>query len=92
MPFPSGRVTCEDRGMEHTVAVKITRENLQKVAEEFANSAPEGFEHIPKWHAVKQFKMFVEEAWSDGIEVFMHEEGFIYAEAGVMGQYEVAQA
>jgi hypothetical protein len=85
-------MTCEYRGMEHTVAVKITRENLQKVAEEFANSAPEGFKHIPKWHAVNQFKMFVEEAWSDGIEVFMHEEGFVYAEAGVMGQYEVAQA
>jgi hypothetical protein len=85
-------VTCEDRGMEHTVAVKITRENLQKVAEEFANSAPEGFEHIPKWHAVKQFKMFVEEAWSDGIEVFMHEEGSVYGKATVMGQSEVAQA
>jgi hypothetical protein len=92
VPFPSGRVTCEDRGMEHTVAVKITRENLQKVAEEFANSAPEGFEHIPKWHAAKQFKMFVEQAWSDGIEVFMHEEGFVHAEAGVMGEYEAAQA
>ena len=78
--------------MEHTLAVKVTRENLQKVAEEFANSAPEGFKHIPKWHAVKQFKMLVEEAWSDGIEVFMHEEGFMYTEASVMGQYEVAQA
>lgn len=77
-------MTCEDRGMEHTRAVKVTRENLQKVAEEFANSAPEGFKHIPKWHAVKQFKILVEEAWSDGIEVFMHEEGFIYAEVGTL--------
>ena len=85
-------MTCEDRGMDHTVAVKITRENLQKVAEEFANSAPEGLKHIPKGHAVKQFKILVEQAWSDGIEVFMHEEGSIYAEGGVMGQYEVTQA
>jgi hypothetical protein len=36
--------------------------------------------------------MFVEQAWSDGIEVFMHEEGFVHAEAGVMGEYEAAQA
>ena len=78
--------------MEHTLAVKVTRENLHKVAEEFANSAPEGFKQIPKWHAVKQFKMLVEAAWSDGIEVFMHEERFIYGGAGVMDQYEVANA
>jgi hypothetical protein len=36
------------------------------------------------------FKMNIEDAWSEGIEVYATEDGFVFSEWGVMSQYKVA--
>ncbi len=76
--------------MEDTVALKITRKNLQRLAEAFANDAPDLYTHFHKADVMAHFKMNVEEAWSEGIEVYATEDGFVFSEWGVMSQYKVA--
>ena len=76
--------------MEDTVALKVTRKNLQRLAEAFANDAPEEFKHIHRAEVVAHFKMHIEDAWSEGIEVYATEEGFVFSELGVMCEYRIA--
>ena len=49
--------------MEDTVALKVTRKNLQCLAEAFANDAPDEFKHIHRAEVVAHFKMHIEDAW-----------------------------
>ena len=76
--------------MEDTVALKVTRKNLQRLAEAFANDAPDEFKHVHRAEVVAHFKMHIEDAWSEGIEVYATEDGFVFSEWGVMCQYKVA--
>ena len=76
--------------MEDTVALKVTRKNLHRLAEAFANDAPDEFKHIHREDVMAQFKMHIEDAWSEGIEVYATEDGFVFSECGLMCQYKVA--
>jgi len=76
--------------MEDTVALKVTRKNLQCLAEAFANDAPDEFKHIRRAEVVAHFKMHIEDAWSEGIEVYATEDGFVFSELGFMCEYKVA--
>ena len=77
-------------GMQDTVALKITRKNLQRLAEAFANDAPDEYKHGQRADVMAQFKMHIEEAWAEGIEVYATEDGFVFSEMGVLRQYEAA--
>ena len=77
-------------GMQDTVALKITRKNLQRLAEAFANDAPDEYQHIHRADVMAHFKMHIEDAWSEGIEVYATEDGFVFSEMGVLRQYEAA--
>jgi hypothetical protein len=77
-------------GMEDTVALKVTRKNLQRLAEAFANDAADPYRHFHKADVMAHFKMNIEDAWSEGIEVYATEDGFVFSEWGVMSQYKVA--
>jgi hypothetical protein len=77
-------------GMEDTVALKVTRKNLQRLAEAFANDAADPYRHFHKADVMAHFKMNIEDAWSEGIEVYATEDGFVFSEWGVMSQYRVA--
>ena len=77
-------------GMEDTVALKVTRKNLQRLAEAFANDVSDPYRHLPKADVMAHFKMNIEDAWSEGIEVYATEDGFVFSEWGVMSQYQVA--
>ena len=76
--------------MEDTVALKVTRKNLQRLAEAFANDAADPYRHFPKADVMAHFKMNIEDAWSEGIEVYATEDGFVFSEWGVMSQYQVS--
>ena len=76
--------------MQDTVALKVTRKNLQRLAEAFANDAPDEYRHGHRADVMAHFKMHIEEAWAEGIEVYATEDGFVFSEWGVMRQYEVA--
>lgn len=76
--------------MEDRVALKVTRKNLHRLAEAFANDAPAEFGHIHKADVMAHFKMHIEDAWSEGIDVYATEEGFVFSEWGVLCQYRVA--
>jgi hypothetical protein len=76
--------------MEDTVALKVTRKNLQRLAEAFANDAPNEYKHIQRAEVMEHFKMHIEDAWSEGIEVYATEDGFVFSEWGVMCEYKVA--
>ena len=76
--------------MEDTVALKVTRKNLLRLAEAFANDAPDEFKYFHRADVVAHFKMSVEDAWSEGIEVYATEDGFVFSEWGVMSDYRVA--
>lgn len=76
--------------MEDTVALKVTRKNLQRLAEAFANDVSDPYRHLPKADVMAHFKMNIEDAWSEGIEVYATEDGFVFSEWGVMSQYQVA--
>jgi hypothetical protein len=76
--------------MEDTIALKITRKNLQRLAEAFANDVPEEYKHFHRADVMAHFKMNIEDAWSEGIEVYATEDGFVFSEWGVMSQYQVA--
>ena len=76
--------------MTDTVALKVTRKNLQRLAEAFANDAPEEYKHIHRADVMAHFKMHIEEAWSEGIEVYATEDGFVFSEWGVMHGYKIA--
>lgn len=77
-------------GMEDTVALRVTRKNLQRLAEAFANDAADPYRHFHKADVMAHFKMNIEDAWSEGIEVYATEDGFVFSEWGVMSQYRVA--
>jgi hypothetical protein len=77
-------------GMEDTVALKVTRKNLERLAEAFANDAADPYRHFHKADVMAHFKMNIEDAWSEGIEVYATEDGFVFSEWGVMSQYKVA--
>jgi hypothetical protein len=77
-------------GMEDTVALKVTRKNLQRLAEAFANDAADPYRHFHKADVMAHFKMNIEDAWSEGIEVYATEDGFVFSEWGVMSRYKVA--
>jgi hypothetical protein len=76
--------------MEDRVALKVTRKNLQRLAEAFANDAPEEYKLVRKLDVMAHFKMHIEDAWSEGIEVYATEDGFVFSEWGFLGQYKVA--
>jgi hypothetical protein len=76
--------------MEDSVALKITRKNLQRLAEAFANGAVDQFKHVHKADVMAHFKMHIEDAWSEGIEVYATEDGFVFSERGVLSEYRVA--
>ena len=76
--------------MEDTLALKVTLKNLQCLAEAFANGAPDEFKYIHRADVVAHFKMHVEDAWSEGIEVYATEDGFVFSEWGFMCEYQVA--
>jgi hypothetical protein len=76
--------------MEDTVALKVTRKNLQRLAEAFANDAPDELRYIHRAEVVANFKMHIEDAWSEGIEVYATEDGFVFSEWGVMCEYIAA--
>jgi hypothetical protein len=77
-------------GMEDTVALKVTRKNLQRLAEAFANDAADPYQNLHRADVMAHFKMNIEDAWSEGIEVYATEDGFVFSEWGVMSQYRVA--
>jgi hypothetical protein len=77
-------------GLEDTVALKVTRKNLQRLAEAFANDAADPYKHFHRADVMAHFKMNIEEAWSEGIEVYATEDGFVFSEWGVMSEYKVA--
>jgi hypothetical protein len=77
-------------GMEDTVALKVTRKNLQRLAEAFANDAADPYQNFHRADVMAHFKMNIEDAWSEGIEVYATEDGFVFSEWGVMSQYRVA--
>jgi Holliday junction resolvase-like predicted endonuclease len=76
--------------MEDTVALKVTRKNLQRLAEAFANDAPNEYRHFCRADVMAHFKMHIEDAWSEGIEVYATEDGFVFSESGRMCEYKVA--
>ena len=76
--------------MQDTVALKVTRKNLQRLAEAFANDTPDAYKCGQRADVMAQFKMHIEEAWAEGIEVYATEDGFVFSEMGVMCQYEAA--
>lgn len=76
--------------MQDTVALKVTRKNLLRLAEAFANDAPDEYRYVHRAAVVAHFKMSVEDAWSEGIEVYATEDGFVFSEWGVMSDYRVA--
>ena len=79
--------------MQDTVALKVTRKNLHRLAEAFANDAPNEYKYGQRADVMAQFKMHIEEAWAEGIEVYATEDGFVFSEMGLMCQYEAtAQA
>ena len=77
-------------GMEDAVALKVTRKNLQRLAEAFANDTADPYKHFHRADVMAHFKMNIEDAWSEGIEVYATEDGFVFSEWGVMSQYRVA--
>ncbi len=77
-------------GMEDTVALKVTRKNLQRLAEAFANDAADPYQNFHRADVMAHFKMNIEDAWSEGIEVYATEDGFVFSEWGVMSQYKVS--
>lgn len=77
-------------GMKDTLALKVTRKNLQRLAEAFANDAPDEYRHIHRADVMAHFKMHIEDAWSEGIDVYATEDGFVFSEWGFMSQYKVA--
>ena len=56
--------------MEDTVALKVTRKNLHRLAEAFANDVPDEYRHIHRADVMAHFKMHIEDAWSEGIDVY----------------------
>src|SRR4029077_2812666 len=64
-------------GMEDTVALKVTRKNLQRLAEAFANDAADPYRNFHRADVMAHFKMNIEDAWSEGIEVYATEDGFV---------------
>ena len=76
--------------MEDTVALKVTRKNLERLAEAFANDAADPYRHFHKADVMAHFKMNIEDAWSEGIEVYATEDGFVFSEWDVMSQSKVA--
>lgn len=76
--------------MRDTVALKVTRKNLQRLAEDFANDAPDQYKHGHRADVMAQFKMHIEEAWAEGIEVYATEDGLVFSEMVVMRRYEAA--
>ena len=77
-------------GMEDTVALKVTRKNLQRLAEAFANDPADPYQNFHRADVMAHFKMNIEDAWSEGIEVYATEDGFVFSEWGVMSQYQVS--
>ena len=79
---------CVGWGMEDRVALKVTRKNLQRLAEAFANDAPDDYQHL---HAdvMAHFKMHIEDAWSEGIEVYATEDGFVFSGWGLLCPYQI---
>jgi len=76
--------------MEDRVALKVTRKNLHRLAEAFANDAPGEYKYIHRNDVMAHFKMHIEDAWSEGIDVYATEDGFVFSEWGFMCQYRVA--
>jgi hypothetical protein len=76
--------------MEDRVALKVTRKNLQRLAEAFANDAPGDYGYIHRADIMAHFKMHIEDAWSEGIEVYATEEGFVFSAWGVLCDYKIA--
>ena len=54
-------------GMEDTVALKVTRKNLQRLAEAFANDAADPYQNFHRADVMAHFKMNIEDAWSEGV-------------------------
>jgi hypothetical protein len=76
--------------MEDRLALKVTRKNLHRLAEAFANDAPDEYRHIHRADIMAQFKMHIEDAWSEGIDVYATEEGFLFSAWGMLSEYKLA--
>jgi hypothetical protein len=76
--------------MKDSLALKVTRNNVQHLAEAFANDVPAEYKHILRADIMAHFKMHIEDAWSEGIEVYATEDGFVFSEWGALSRYTVA--
>ena len=76
--------------MEDRLALKVTRKNLQRLAEAFANDLPDEYKYLHRADFMAHFKMHIEDAWSEGIDVYATEEGFVFSAWGVLSEYRIA--